>query len=145
MNCQIAQNLLSAYLDRELPGDQMIALRSHVERCNECSTELESLRALKSDLATLPSIEIRSGFSQDVMRLVREEPAQSPAPRLPLPLMVATSVAAAVLAVLLFNAFFGGRPHPQVANDGTGFDAASDSAVTSPEFGSTAPLIPVGR
>jgi hypothetical protein len=59
--------------------------------------------------------------------------------------MVATSVAAAALAVLLFNAFIGGTDRTRLADDGARFDEASDAAVTNPDFGSHAPLIPVGR
>jgi hypothetical protein len=58
--------------------------------------------------------------------------------------LVATSVAATLLAVVVFNLFFGSQ-RAQTANDGARFDAASDSAVTSPDFGGHAPLIPVGR
>ena len=144
MNCQIAQNSLSAYLDRELSGEQMIALRSHLEVCAECARELDSLRGLKSSLGRLSVMEPREGFAEDVMRLVRNAPVQ-PAPRISLPLVLATSAAAAVVAVVLFGALFGGSQRPGMANDNGRFDAASDSAVTSPEFGSTAPLIPVGR
>ena len=143
MNCQNAQNSLSAYLDRELPGDQMIAVRAHVEICASCEAELGSLRALKTDLASLPLVEPREGFADDVMRLVRNE---KPEPvRVPVFAMVATSVAAAALAVLLFNAFIGGTDRTHLADDGARFDEASDAAVTNPDFGSHAPLIPVGR
>ncbi len=143
MNCQNAQNSLSAYLDRELPGDQMIAVRSHVEYCNECQAELEELRSVKSGLASLPVFEPRESFADDVLRMVRDDGRQ-PA-TMPFGVMLATSVAAAVLAVLLFNVFFGRQSAPQFANDDPRFDAASDTLVTSPDFGSHAPIIPVGR
>jgi anti-sigma factor RsiW len=143
VNCQIAQNSLSAYLDRELAGDQMIAVRSHVEHCPDCQSELETLRSVKSRLASLPVFEPREGFAEDVLRLVRNDDGQ--AASIPVGLMVATSVAAAVLAVLAFNAFFGRPATPQYASDDTRFDAASDSALTSSDFGSHAPIIPVGR
>jgi anti-sigma factor RsiW len=143
VNCQIVQNSLSAYLDRELPGDQMIALRSHLASCPECGSELESLRAVKSGLASLTVHEPRAGLVEDVLRHVRTQ--DQPTVRVPVGTMVATSVAAAVLAVLAFNLFFGAKNRPQLADEGARFDAASDSAVTSPDFGGHAPLIPVGR
>lgn len=143
MNCQISQNSLSAYLDRELPGDEMLSVRSHVERCAECQAELESLRRMKSALGSLPMAEPREGLESEILRRVRAE--QPAAPRVPMGLMVATSVAAAVLAVFAFNAFFGVKPAGQYAREETTFDQASDTAVTSPDFGSHAPLIPVGR
>lgn len=141
MNCQIAQNSLSAYLDRELQGDQMMSLRSHVERCAECRAELDSLRAVKSGLAALKVYDAPEGLADGVLRRVR---VQEPAMRVPTMTLVATSVAATLLAVVAFNLFFGSQ-RPQSANEGARFDTASDSAVTSPDFGGHAPLIPVGR
>ena len=143
MNCQIAQNSLSAYLDRELAGDQMIAVRSHVEYCPECQAELETLRVVKSGLASLPVLEPREGYADDVLRMVRNDGRQTAT--MPVGLMLVTSVAAAVLAVLMFNVFFGRQATPQYAGDDTRFNAASDTALTSSEFGSHAPIIPVGR
>ena len=143
MNCQNAQNSLSAYLDRELSGDAMYAVRSHLERCPSCQAELDSLRAVKSALVGLPVIEPREGLAEDVMRMVRGNSAA--APRMPLGVMVATSVAAALLALVLFNVMFGSAARPQYAEDSGRFDAASDGAVTAPDFGGHAPLIPVGR
>jgi anti-sigma factor RsiW len=143
VNCQFAQNRLSAYLDRELAGDQMMAVRAHIEVCTACQAEMEGLRAVKHGLRELPMVEPRENLAADILRLARAERKQS-AP-VPFGFMVATSVAAAVLAVLLFNLFFGPRSRPQYADQDTRFDAASDSAVTSPDFGGHAPLIPVGR
>lgn len=143
MNCQFAQNRLSAYLDRELTGDQMMAVRSHIELCGECQSELASMKAVKHGLRDLPMIEPRETLAADILRKTREDRRES-AP-VPFGLMVATSVAAAVLAVLLFNVFFGPRTGPQYVDQDSRFDAASDSAVTSPDFGGHAPLIPVGR
>ncbi len=143
MNCQIAQNSLSAFLDRELSGDAMLAVRSHLETCPECREEFAALKALKSDLGALSVVEPRAGLASDIMRNVRGEVA--PAPRIPVGVMVATSVAAAVLALLVFNVFFGNASSPQFAEDSSRFDAATDSAVTAPDFGGHAPIIPVGR
>lgn len=47
MNCQKAQNLISAYVDGELGGQEMLAIRHHLSGCPECSGEYESLLAVK--------------------------------------------------------------------------------------------------
>jgi anti-sigma factor RsiW len=141
VNCQIAQNNLSAYLDRELPGDAMIAVRRHVEQCDECQRELESIRRVKASLSALPVMEPSAQFAQRMTSLVSG--GATPTPRLPFGVVLATSVAAAVLAVVVFNIFLsGGRGSIE---EGSRFDAASDSALTEPDFGGHAPLIPVGR
>lgn len=41
MNCSKVQNLISAYVDSELPGVEMLALREHLRDCPECSAEHE--------------------------------------------------------------------------------------------------------
>ena len=109
----------------------MIAVRSHVEYCPECMAELETLRAVKSGLGSLPIIGPREGFAEDVLRMVRNDGRQTAT--MPVGLMLVTSVAAAVLAVLMFNVFFGRQATPQYAGGDTRFDAASDSALTSSE------------
>jgi len=47
MNCQKVQSLISAYLDGELGGQEMLAIRHHLVGCRDCSDEYESLLAIK--------------------------------------------------------------------------------------------------
>ena len=145
MNCRNSLNSLSAYVDRELSGEQMLALRSHIERCPECKAEYESLKTLKTELAALPMHEPPQGLDLEVIRMVRRlQPAKSRT-RMSWALLAATSVAAAALAVLTFNAFFALTSESGVAEAGDGFDAETDSAVVEPNFGGHAPILPVGR
>ena len=145
MNCRNSSNSLSAYVDRELTGEQMLALRSHIERCDECKAEYESLQSLKAQLAALPMHEPPQGLDLDVIRMVRRLRPANSRTRLSWALLAATSVAAAALAVLAFNAFFGLTSEPGVVEAGSGFDAETDSAVVDPDFGGHAPILPVGR
>lgn len=138
-------NSLSAYLDRELPGDQMLAMRSHVERCADCTAELESLRGLKSELSALPMCSPPEDLAENILRQVRISEPATKERRLSWGLMVATSLAAATLALLAFNSFFDTSPTQQIAVDGTEFDSGSDYNHYSPGSGSTAPLIPVSK
>jgi hypothetical protein len=54
LNCRHIKTLLSAYLDSELTGCQMLVVRRHISHCRDCASELESLRELKELLASLP-------------------------------------------------------------------------------------------
>jgi predicted anti-sigma-YlaC factor YlaD len=56
-SCFRVKNLLSAYLDRELTGEEMLLVRDHVGQCAECSAEFEELRWVKSSLLTMPMVE----------------------------------------------------------------------------------------
>jgi anti-sigma factor RsiW len=76
MNCRNCEQLLSAYLDNELGGDQMLKLRGHLAECNCCREELEQLRELKAMLASVPSIEPRAGFEERLSARVFEIPVQ---------------------------------------------------------------------
>lgn len=145
MNCRHTLNCLSAYVDRELTGEQMIALRSHVERCAECKAEYESLTSLKTALAALPMHEAPEGLEQDVIRMLRRLEPATARTRLSWTLLAATSVAAAALAVLTFNAFFGLTSEPDVVDSGPEFDAGTDGALVDPISGGHAPILPVGR
>ena len=53
MNCQKAQSLLSAYLDRELSIEERRQLRLHLAACDECADELHELEELKGALGYL--------------------------------------------------------------------------------------------
>jgi predicted anti-sigma-YlaC factor YlaD len=54
MNCKSVQNQLSAYLDREIAGDEMLAIRAHLHDCAECREEAEALKTLKRMLTASP-------------------------------------------------------------------------------------------
>ena len=47
MNCHRVGNLLSAYIDGELTGVEMIEIRRHLDGCPGCQNELDDLRAVK--------------------------------------------------------------------------------------------------
>ncbi len=47
MNCRKVQSLISAYVDCELPGVEMLSIRQHLSECSECSFEYESLLRVK--------------------------------------------------------------------------------------------------
>lgn len=57
MNCQEASPLLNAFADSELAGDERAAVLTHVEGCRECSSRVESIRALKRRLSVAVSAE----------------------------------------------------------------------------------------
>lgn len=72
MNCKLAAVLISAYIDSELDGVQMLELRRHLGSCAECSQELRELRALKRLLGSAesprPSEQFEARLCERVMR-----------------------------------------------------------------------------
>ena len=53
MNCRKVQSLMSAYVDCELSGLEMLAVRQHLSECCECKSESESLFRVKKALGSL--------------------------------------------------------------------------------------------
>lgn len=51
--------MLSAYIDGELTGQEMLGLRDHLSRCRECRDEHYSLKTMKYLLSSLPEKEPR--------------------------------------------------------------------------------------
>lgn len=57
MNCKSVQNRLSAYIDRELTGTEMLSVRAHLSVCEMCRIEEDGLRRLKQVLLASPAPE----------------------------------------------------------------------------------------
>ena len=78
MHCGRVSNLLSAYIDRELAGAEMLPIRHHLDVCPGCAAEHESLRRVKSPEggALIRRLEIPHG------RFVREIALSGPALRI---------------------------------------------------------------
>ena len=66
MTCRHVHARLSAYLDRELVGHQMLAIERHLSECGSCRQELESLRFIKARLGSLADPEEPVGLRERV-------------------------------------------------------------------------------
>lgn len=53
MNCRRVSNLLSAYVDKELAGAEMLEIRAHLSRCSHCQNEHDQLQQTKQLLGAL--------------------------------------------------------------------------------------------
>ena len=74
MDCRIAQQNLSAWLDRALTGDEDRQIRAHVEQCAACAGEAEALARLSSFLHRAQDEDAPSGFRSRLMtRLLQQE------------------------------------------------------------------------
>lgn len=83
MHCGRVSNLLSAYIDRELAGTEMLQIRGHLDGCPGCSAAHGSLRRVKSLISAAPPAEPFSDATAAVMRRwqQRQEQASVSAPR----------------------------------------------------------------
>ena len=109
----VAPALLSEYLDSRLTGRQAERVRMHLEACERCREELESLRATVALLKRMPVVTPRRSF------VLRERPVAAPRHMVPAWAMGA----AASLVLLVFVAVVsldvggvlstGGAPSPK--------------------------------
>lgn len=76
MLCGRVTNLLSAYIDRELAGAEMLQVREHLASCDRCAAEHADLGETKALLVRLPAPPPRGDFVGATMR--RWHAAQAP-------------------------------------------------------------------
>lgn len=67
MNCRRASHLISPLIDGELSGAEALRLREHLEGCEACRAEYASLLETKCLLASLPQVEPRPGFQDELL------------------------------------------------------------------------------
>jgi hypothetical protein len=86
MNCEQAEELLSAYLDDALEPGLSEQVREHVETCEHCRAILEDYRKLDAEIATAPmvapddSLRDRLFSSDEYKALLREQQEAADAP-----------------------------------------------------------------
>ncbi len=73
MNCRKVMNLISAYIDGELTGAEMLAIRRHLSECSECTREYESLRGLKEAMSRLRTVVPRKDLAAAVVAKIEEQ------------------------------------------------------------------------
>lgn len=76
MNCKQVQNLLNAYVDRELGCEEGYAIRTHLHDCSACHEEFVELVTVKQLLGGMVAEDPSKDFEARLMRAVfQEEPA----------------------------------------------------------------------
>lgn len=73
MNCKFVSQKICSYIDGELPGAEMLAIRAHLHDCSECALEAEALCSLKFELANMPCTQPPAEFEERLLRVVRLE------------------------------------------------------------------------
>lgn len=72
MNCRRVVNLISAYVDGELTGEEMLAIRRHLSECDECAEECESIRLTKQALVNLRTAVPRRELAVSILKQLDE-------------------------------------------------------------------------
>ncbi len=146
MNCRLAKAKISEYLDSELSGHDMMAVRYHLSQCSACEQEFEVASNLKQRIGQLkcaePAPEFESRLFEAVLNSV-PVPARRPISIWRYAAVTAMASALVVLGVLQFL----DQPHSApIAQDPRSMDVATDQALQGSldPFGS-APVITVSN
>lgn len=146
MNCRIVRSKLSEYVDQELSGREMLAIREHTATCSSCAHELNRELKLKTMLGSLKGAEPSIGFESRLIEAVLSQ--SSPAKvQSRLPWRHAFFAAAAGAAIIFGVLRVLDRGTPSVAqNSQPSFDLVTDQTVqgSMDPFGG-APVITVSN
>jgi anti-sigma factor RsiW len=102
MSCNSIQQKLSAYLDGELSGFEMLDVRNHLNGCPTCAAEANELRAIKSILGAVPSASVDDAFRCRLREAVFSAPKAQKMRPLPI-LAVAGAAFFAALGISLIG------------------------------------------
>jgi|GEM_PF-1041816 len=72
MNCRRVSHLISAYIDGELTGAEMLEVRKHIGVCRECAEDYESVRRTKFMLSRLSTAKPRPDLGARILSRLDE-------------------------------------------------------------------------
>lgn len=152
MNCKTAKNYLSAYVDGELCGGEMLRVRRHLNDCRECAADVEELKAVKRLLGTQPEVDVPLGFEERLVSFVlnSNESRRQEAPVWRLALMSSMAAAAGVFMLLQLFAHRESSAQATLAakeDSKVAFDVNQDMifATGGDQFAGQAPVYPVSN
>ncbi len=79
MNCRKVSNLISAYIDGELPGVEHQEVHEHLKECRECREEYEGTLQMKRLLSHIKVQAPRPELSSQIIAHIRAERETAPA------------------------------------------------------------------
>lgn len=132
MICPFVQSRLSAYLDSELGGQEMLRVQAHIRECPACAAEIEELRALKRMMASMadPS-EPPVGFEEKLLQQIATPSPRRSTPALPWGRMIAVTGVAAALTWLAMSITLAGKPASEPTPNSVAFEVKRDQAFMS--------------
>jgi anti-sigma factor RsiW len=120
MNCNYAQSRISAYVDGELAGGEMLNVRAHLAACENCKAAYENCLNLKRAVSSMPDHSPSPEFQHRLVNAIRRAApsAESEGPIWPTWRMAVAFAAAAVAAFAVLYFRSGSVPESAVPSAG---------------------------
>jgi len=131
MNCKTVESRLSAYIDRELGGDELLQIRAHLSSCKSCREEAEGLKALKMLLGSVQCPDPSEDLAQRLTASVLRERFDSPRTNFRASAFMFAGIAACSMLVTLLLVNVGARhgiSNPPVASSNAGGGSRPDAS-----------------
>jgi anti-sigma factor RsiW len=80
IDCEWVQDRIDLYIDGDAGGDEALALEQHAAGCEDCTSEIDFARALKSELRALPAHTAPAGVVERAQAAARAAAASSSPP-----------------------------------------------------------------
>ncbi len=72
MTCRQMVELVTRYLEGDLPGAERRRFEAHLARCEGCQAYVEQMRALVAELGTLPEVRLSPAMEEDLLAAFRD-------------------------------------------------------------------------
>ena len=135
---------MSAYVDGELSGEQMLSIREHLKSCPECEACEQIERRLKRLMGSLTACPPQEDFESRLVESVITKPRQRREKRRFGWTLVASGMAAAVATILFLRVQAWNSDQPDIQNNSstTASVVSNDQATfsASDPIGGQAPL-----
>lgn len=145
MNCRTSQALLSAYIDRELSGHQMLAMRQHLASCRVCAHEFEMLREVKQFVGTISVPEPSEQLLGKLQASISSTSRVPESSRLRSRFMLASTIAAAIAGAVLLQRYTNSGHGTTATSEVARFDVNMDQAYAAEPTLEPAPIVVVGN
>jgi len=101
MNCRSIEAKLSAFIDQELGGQDMLIIKQHLNACPKCQKEFDSLKVLKGALRGLKTQSPNPEFETRLFVAISKEANRSQLLDVRRPVIWKSMVSAAVLTAAI--------------------------------------------
>lgn len=130
--CRNVRGMLSEYIDNRLGGEKKSLVEHHLETCEACSKELESLKVTVQLLHRVPEVSVPRSFAVTVPQTRRESAFGPASLRWLRPAMATVAIALVVLLTGDFLGGFGSNAGVNLVSSNLTLSPTSDKLVPTP-------------